>query len=547
MYLLIVPLLMEINITKTLGNAVKSVVINISNSLAFIGLPNLCVTGAALVAAAIVINYFFQVVLVISGALVVKDSIAWISDLIGSEDLQKNGADLNGKVMKSGLKVASVAMPALRGGAALGKLAGKGLGAVGGAAVGGASKVFSGIKGAASGYGFKAGAAKSSFSGHVKRGIKAGGFLAGGSLDTAAKGINFLKDKKVGFISKHKDLNNFISGVSGALDPNKSFSQLRGFAGLADPSVDDANARNTARSDLKAFNKAKKDNAETEKTHGEHLDDARSRKSVAYGRFKTDKSSLDKAKAHRNANINKKMDHFRTLMSGGYSDGSSDDSEVMKFLNGKGADMSEVERLKELSHIATKSVDSANPSESAHAIKKLRRKVNHDLGDIDLAKRDIIGQENVAEKDRQDDTIRESLQSSGIKTEDINKLVQAIRNGLSKDDLGKDDTYKKILSAFEQAGKDSAKLSVGDDAAGVSPKTIKADSVKVEAGTAEEKSGSTKATIDAGSAAAIGKEVAKAVSSGIKEATPEIVRQVGESIKKGTAEGVKEGMKGSKK
>jgi hypothetical protein len=519
MYLLIVPLLMEVNITKTLGSALTSVVINISNSLAFIGLPNLCVTAAALAAAAIVVNYLFQTILIIAGALVVKDSIAWLSDLIGSEDLQKNGADLNGKVVKSGLKVASVAMPALKGagfvakgGAALGKLAGKKI-------AGGAVKLGGGIGGMVSGRGFKGGALKASedvskLGGKIKN-SKFGhiaGNVVGGTQKflkkyNPANGITYLQDKKVGFMSKHRELGNFVKGVSSSFDPNGNLSKFKTSIGIEDPTIDAVNARN----DIRAYNKGLKNNTKAKNSHQEHLNDALSRKSSAQNRLDYDQANLDKAKSNNAGYTNEMFKHAKDLMNGADSNGSDEDSQIMDLV---GSDdfksMSEGEQLssvgKLVKHLSSTSY--------------LNRKVRHDNGDLDLANRDVASQENIAEKDRQDDAVRDSLQKAGIKSEDINKLVEAIKNGLSKDDLSKDGTYKNIAEALENAGQNAARVSVGGD-------------TKIDASKVEIKSNGDKATtkLDKESISALANAINQKNNSGDMKSISDTLKSIYDIVK----------------
>ncbi len=152
LYLVLIPHFMNVDIFRSVLNSYET-------DFMFSSLALLAETGAGEVAAqmasnvlAVMVNSVFQIVMILSGAVAVKSSIDWISDLIGAENLAKTSKEMNDGTKAMGVKAAAVG---LRGAQVVGagikgaaKLTGAGV-KLGGKALGGVAKFTGGMLGAA--------------------------------------------------------------------------------------------------------------------------------------------------------------------------------------------------------------------------------------------------------------------------------------------------------------------------------------------------------------------------------------------------------------
>lgn len=145
LYLIILPLFMNINVFKSVINsyntdapvveAPTAIVRTVLDGAGDDVTPDVDVVDVVTGPLAFVINSIFQLVMIIAGAIAVKSSIDWISDLIGAENLAKTSKEMNEGTMAMGSKAAAIGFKGLKvggklvGGAA--KFGGKTLGAVG--------------------------------------------------------------------------------------------------------------------------------------------------------------------------------------------------------------------------------------------------------------------------------------------------------------------------------------------------------------------------------------------------------------------------------
>ncbi len=87
LYFIIIPLIMNINVFASIQGAITQ-----GAGAAFLAIAPLSVAGVSTVsfvgaAASAILNMLFQIIMMLAGAVTVKSSIDWISDLIGAENL----------------------------------------------------------------------------------------------------------------------------------------------------------------------------------------------------------------------------------------------------------------------------------------------------------------------------------------------------------------------------------------------------------------------------------------------------------------------------
>lgn len=142
LYLVLIPHFMNVDIFTSVVNSYVGAEGVVLPALALLaeGGGNVAAQMASGVMA-VMVNSIFQIVMILAGAVAVKSSIDWISDLIGAENLAKTSKEMNDGTVAMGTKAAAIG---LRGAQVVG--AGVVAGAkLTGAVVGGAAKGVGGL------------------------------------------------------------------------------------------------------------------------------------------------------------------------------------------------------------------------------------------------------------------------------------------------------------------------------------------------------------------------------------------------------------------